>query len=118
MVPRSRVFQALSLCAALALPVSAQTPANFDRRYFLGPAKDQLFRGSCLTFASLAAMEYVPGVPRLSEAYAYSILKADADDFDGSTLLRMKGFLEQNPMLAESVAAEKLPYESIASYGF
>ena len=63
-------------------------------------------------------MEYVPGVPKLSEAYAYSILKANDLEFDGSTLDRMKTFLDQNRMLAESRAAEKLPYESIASYGF
>lgn len=89
-----------------------------DRRYFLPPVRDQLYRGSCAVFASLAAMEYQPGVPTLSEAYAYSILKAPDLEFDGTTLARMKAFLEQNPMLASRIADEKMPYESIGQFLF
>ena len=109
------------LCAVSLLPFvgRAQVPQiGKDWRSFFPPAKDQLFRGSCAMFASIAAMEFHGGVPKLSEAYAYSILKANDLDFDGATLSRMKQFLESEPMVASRFADEKLPYESFGVFSF
>ena len=106
----------LTLAAMLPFTTFAQTslPSQLDLRPFFYEAKDQMFRGSCATFASIAAMEVNPGIPRLSEAYAYSNLKANDLTFDGASLDRMKSFLESTPM----VEASLMRYESIGVFGF
>ncbi len=92
----------------------AATPVSVDLRPFFGPAKNQYFRGSCATFASLAALEYYTGVPSLSEAYTYAKLKENDLMIDGSNLNRMKEFLDANSL----VEANLMPYEPIGAFGF
>jgi hypothetical protein len=99
---------------AAAQPWQAMTDTSIDMRPMFYPVKNQLFRGSCGTFAILGAMEFYPGVPRLSEAYVYATIKAEALDVDGATLEGMKEFLDSSPLVAE----EKMPYELVGVFSF
>ncbi len=99
---------------ALAQPWEAMTDTSIDMRPMFYPCKNQIFRGSCGTFACIGAMEFYPGVPRLSEAYVYSLVKKEALNPDGATLELMKEFLDTHGIVAE----EKLPYELVGVYEF
>lgn len=85
------------------------SPPSYDMRRWLYPVKDQLFRGSCTVFAALGAMEAYGGVPSLSEAYAYSLLKAEHANPEGASPQQLKQLLESTPMLA----ASKMNYANI-----
>jgi hypothetical protein len=94
--------------SASALPPSA------DLRPFFYPVQDQMYRGSCAAFAAMAAIEILPGVPKLSEAYAYAKLKADDLEFDGTTLYKFKNFLETTPIVEDKL----MPYQRLGVFGF
>lgn len=79
--------------------INKTVPAQVDLRRWAYPVKDQLRRGSCAVFASIGAMEMMGGVPQLSEAYAYSMLKADDLTTEGTNLYQMKAFLDSMPMI-------------------
>ena len=93
---------------------NATLPPAVDLRPFFYPVQDQMYRGSCAAFAALAAIEILPGVPKLSEAYAYAKLKADDLEFDGATLLNFKKFLEATPIVEEKL----MPYQRLGVFGF
>ena len=90
------------------------TDTSVDMRPMFYPVKNQLFRGSCATFAVVGAMEFFPGVPRLSEAYLYANVKAEALKVDGASLHEMKKFLDSTPLVAD----ELFPYEIVGAFGF
>ncbi len=90
------------------------TDTSIDMRPMFYPAKNQLFRGSCATFAVVGAMEFFPGVPKLSEAYLYSTLKAEALSVDGASLDEMKKYLDTTPLVADEV----MPYELVGVFAF
>jgi hypothetical protein len=90
------------------------TDSSIDMRPMFYPVKNQLFRGSCATFAVVGAMEFFPGVPKLSEAYLYSTLKADTLKIEGANLREMKDYLDANPIVAEEV----MPYELVGVFAF
>jgi hypothetical protein len=109
------VFTLFSVLTAWA-PVSAPAqftsrilPDHTDLRPWLYPVRNQLYRGSCTIFASIGAMEAWAGVPKLSEAYAYSLLKANDVSPEGASVDQVKKFLETTPMLE----AGKLAYEPL-----
>jgi hypothetical protein len=120
------MLTALMLVAALISPSQPEAPpekpwgwkpmteTSIDMRPMFYPVKNQLFRGSCGVFASVGALEFFPGVPKLSEAYLYSTIKADALSIEGSNLNELKKFLESTPLVAEEV----LPYELIGVFAF
>lgn len=97
-----------------AAAAPATPPDELDLRPLFYPVRNQLFRGSCAVFASVAAMEFYAGSPRLSEAYVYSLIKADTLEIEGANFLEMKKFLDASPL----VAAEQLPYEFVGVFGF
>ncbi|QOV91305.1 C1 family peptidase [Humisphaera borealis] len=92
----------------------AKPPDEADLRPLFYPVRNQLFRGSCAVFSSIAAMEFYAGVPRLSEAYVYSLIKQNTLDIEGANFLEMKKFLDANPL----VSAEVFPYEFVGVFGF
>ena len=105
----------LMVLAAAACGAKAEAPRDeADLRPLFYPARNQLFRGSCAAFASVAAMEFYAGSPRLSEAYVYSLIKENSLNIEGANLAEMKSFLEQNPLVAQDV----FPYEFVGSFGF
>lgn len=108
----------LAVTLGLAAPATAQwqpvTSNSIDMRPMFYPVRDQMFRGSCAAFAVVGAMEFYPGVPRLSEAYVYSLIKADALTLEGSNFHAMKEFLDTHPL----VALEKMPYELVGVFSF
>ncbi len=93
---------------------SPMTETSIDMRPMFYPVKNQLFRGSCATFATIGALEFFPGVPKLSEAYLYSTIKADALKIEGASLHEMKQFLDATPLVAEEV----FPYELVGVFEF
>jgi hypothetical protein len=116
-----RFFLALlGLIIIISSPVISQAqsasalPPSVDLRPFFYPVQDQMYRGSCAAFAALAAVEMLPGVPKLSEAYAYAKLKADDLEFDGTTLFNLKKFLDATPIVEEKL----MPYQRIGVFGF
>lgn len=90
------------------------TPNSIDLRPMLPPVRDQIFRGSCAVFAAVGAMEFHPGVPHLSEAYAYALLKEGALTLEGANFPALREFLESTPI----VAAERMPYELLGLFSF
>ncbi|MBX3363521.1 MAG: C1 family peptidase [Phycisphaeraceae bacterium] len=118
--PLARLFLVLC-CTFLGVPTAAQTQDwkpitsnSIDLRPMFYPVRDQMFRGSCAAFAVIGAMEFYPGVPRLSEAYLYSLIKADALTLEGTNFNAMKEFLERTPL----VALDMMPYELIGLFSF
>jgi len=99
---------------ALHAQPASTLPPSADLRPFFYPVQNQMYRGSCAAFAAMAAIEILPGVPKLSEAYAYAKLKAEDLEFDGTTLYKFKSFLETTPIVEEKL----MPYQRLGVFGF
>jgi hypothetical protein len=113
------MLAALMVIALVRAPAGAQswepvTPNSIDLRPMLPPVRDQVFRGSCAVFAAVGAMEFHPGVPHLSEAYGYALLKEGALTLEGANFPALREFFEATPM----VAAERMPYELLGLFSF
>lgn len=110
-----RLLAILLLTSIVSSPAAAQAvPDELDLRPLFYPVRNQLFRGSCAVFSSVAAMEFYAGCPRLSEAYVYSLVKENALSIEGANFLEMKKFLDASPL----VASEHFPYEFVGVFGF